>query len=294
MKTVKTIIPFLIVLFLFSANTGYAQVDTSRVNPAKLFIIITNDGGQFLGTILSQDAKEVLIDTRDRGQVSIPKYQIKEMKEIKESELTIGGDYIPAEVFSSRYFITTNGLPIEKHESYILWNLWGPDFEFGVGKNFGMGVMSSWFGIPIIGTAKYSIELGEKTSLGLGALLGSGTWVVPDFGLALPYAALTFGDRKSNLTFSGGYGVVFSEGNSEGRALISVAGMTKIGKKTSLVFDSFIVPSTVENQGFGLFIPCVRVQTESKKAFQFGFGALFTKGNFIPVPIPMIQWFRKL
>lgn len=294
METGKLFFVILFALFVLSAKSSYSQADTSLKNPVKLYVITTNDGGQFMGTILFQDAKEVLIDTKDRGQISIPKYQIKEMKEIRESELTLGGEYIPAEVFSSRYFLTTNGLPIEKHESYILWNLWGPDFEFGVGKNFGMGVMSSWIGVPIIGTAKYSIELGEKTSLGLGVLLGTGTWVVPDFGLALPYAALTFGDRKSNLTFSGGYGAVFSAGNSDGRTLLSFAGMTKIGKNTSLVFDSFIVPSTAGNQGFGLLIPCVRLQTESKKAFQFGFGALFEDGNFIPAPIPMIQWFRKL
>ena len=112
----------------------------------------------------------MLIETKDRGQISIPKYQIKEMKELGQDDLSAKGEYIAPESFATRYFITTNGLPLEKRESYILWSLWGPDFEFGVTKDLSVGLMTSWIGVPIIGSIKGSIKLGPKASMALGGI----------------------------------------------------------------------------------------------------------------------------
>jgi hypothetical protein len=297
MKASLLIFALFCLFSVFLTPKCLAQADTTKTLPQKIYVITTNDGGQFLGPILSQDAKEVLIDTKDRGQVSIPKYQISEIREIKKSDLSAKGDYMPSEVFATRYFITTNGLPIEKRESYILWSLWGPDFEFGVGKNLGVGVMTSWLGVPIIGSVKYSIELAPKVSMALGGLLGTGSWVEPSFGLALPYVALTFGDRKSNISFSGGYGAVFYQGDNNGRGLLSVAGMTKVSKKVSLVFDSFIAPKSSNLNGLSIIIPGIRLQTDRNKTFQFGFAGLYTNtqdsGGQV-VPIPFVQFFTKL
>ena len=297
MKASLPIFTLFCLFFVFSTTKSYAQADTTKTTDQKFYLITTNDGAQFQGQILFQDAKEILIDTKDRGQISIPKYQVKEILEIKKSELSAKGEYMPAEVFATRYFITTNGLPIEKRESYILWSLWGPDFEFGVGKNLGVGIMTSWLGVPIIGSVKYSIALAPKVSMALGGLLGTGSWVEPSFGLALPYVALTFGDRKSNISFSGGYGAVFFEGDNNGRGLLSVAGMTKVSKKVSLVFDSFIAPKSSNLNGVTILIPGIRLQTDRNKTFQFGFAGLYTNtednGSQV-VPIPFVQFFTKL
>lgn len=275
-----------------------------------MYVITTYNGGQFVGEIIKQDDKEISIQTRDRGKVTIPKYEVNEIKEIKNGELNAKGEYIPEEVFSTRYFITTNGLPIKKGEHYVLWNLYGPEIHFGVGKNFGVGLMTSWIGMPIIGSAKYSVQLNEKTSLGLGTLIGTGSWVAPDFVMALPYTAITYGDRRNNINFSGGYGVIAYGGNSDGNALLSIGGMKKVGKKVSIVFDSFIVPqvrfvNSTYNSVTGistnsttyspvaLIIPGIRIQGETDKAFQFGFAGVYGNNQFTPIPIPFIQWFRK-
>ncbi|TND08531.1 MAG: hypothetical protein FD123_2327 [Bacteroidetes bacterium] len=322
MKTLPIKILFLPALLFFMTGTVAAQstTDTTKVQKekeGKIFVVTKNDGTEFVGKIISQDAREVVIETQKLGQIAIPKHEIREIKEVDKGDMTSDGEYIPKEVFSTRYFITTNGLPIEKGESYVQWNLFGPDFQFGVGKNFGMGIMTSWIGMPIIGSAKYSMELGDNVSLGLGTLVGTGSWVAPDWGMALPFGALTIGDRKRNINFSGGYGAVFYDGNSEGRALCSVAGMFKAGNKISLVFDSFIMLPGKSEQvlvtgynyssgtsysyyearkkpGFALLIPGIRWQTDSKKAFQFGFAGLSVDGEVVPVPIPMVQWYRKL
>jgi len=74
MITKNFIIVTLLALMFLLGNNAIAQIDTTKITTNKIFIIITYDGGEFIGKIIFQDAKEVIIETIDRGQVSIPKY----------------------------------------------------------------------------------------------------------------------------------------------------------------------------------------------------------------------------
>ncbi|WP_258542177.1 hypothetical protein [Parvicella tangerina] len=304
-------------LLLFASSILFseihAQFDIDTTKKEQIYLITTNNDGSFLGKIISIDSREVLIQTNTIGEVYIPKYQINSIEVIEEDRMTENGNYLPNEVFATRYFITTNGLAIEKGENYIQWNWYGPDIQFGVGKNFGVGVMTSWAGVPVIGTMKYSIPLGDKFSCGVGSLIGTASWVSPESGGALPFGVLTFGDRKSNLNISGGYSFLSIEGDYDGRPLFSIAGLAKIGKKVSLVFDSFIAgqggyikdmeydPITGKpyevlkrRKGGALLIPGVRLEFSSQNTFQFGFGGIIADGEIQPFPIPMVQWYRKI
>lgn len=307
----------LLVLFLFLPFTNAeAQdyVDTTKTQ--KMVKVEKNDGTIYIGVVLKEDAREVLLKTEKLGELYIPKHEIKSITEIKQGDLGKNGEYIPEEVFATRYFITTNGLPIEKGESYIKWNLMGPDFQFGVGENFSLGIMTSWVASPLLASAKYSINVNEKFNIGLGTLLGTGSWASPDYFLGLPYVTATIGDRRSNISISGGYGFVAYKitesyydtsgvyhermvSHSEGRLLLSIGGMIKLGKSVSLVFDSFISPP-IGNQQYSLsiLIPGLRFQTDPDRAFQFGFtGVVYNDGSgpeVVPFPIPMVSWFRRL
>ncbi|HLP10987.1 MAG TPA: hypothetical protein VK177_03585 [Flavobacteriales bacterium] len=283
------------------------QIDTTKFNSTTLFIVVKNDGTEFIGTILKMDAREILMNSTSLGMVYIPKHDVRTIKEIKPGEFK-NGVYFSEEVFATRYFITTNGLPIQKNENYVQWNLFGPDFQFGVTKNLGVGILTSWVGIPIIANAKYSIPLSDKLHLGVGALVGTGSWAFVKAGIALPFASLTFGTRRSNINIAYGYGQIWNEkGTGSGRSLISIAALKKITQKISLVFDSFIVPpgtdyfvsttngGVISNHrpGLSLICPGFRWHTGVNRAMQFGFmGIVFDKKS-IPVPLPMIQWFRK-
>ena len=215
------------------------------------------------------------------------------MRPAEKGEITALGVFKPNETFATRYFFSTNGLPIKKGDSYILWSLWGPDFQFGVAKNFGIGITTTWIGAPAVATAKYSITIDDNTHIALGALTGSGSWIAPKFGLAVPFASLTWGNRRSNFTISGGYGAVWGENSSGGRVLFSVAAMAKVSDKASLVFDSFIMPGNGKDKSYGaIYIPGLRFQTAANKAFQFGFAGISDGEHFSP--IPMVQWFRML
>jgi hypothetical protein len=327
-----------IIFLLISSLTSNKLLAQSPVTieADKLYLVTKFDGAEFLGNIVSYDARELLIRTQKIGDVYIPKHEIKEIKEVNPE---IYKEFSGEELFATRYFITTNGLPIKKGENYIQWNLYGPDFQFGVADNFGVGIMTSWAAIPIIINAKYSINLGKNTNMALGLLAGTGSWAAPDFGGVLPFAALTFGNRKNNITFSAGYGALFLSNDvynpmtyistkdhfTEGRVLLSIAGMAKISPKFSIVFDTFISPigteRTVTNwvdkgvydptkpnyipnyvqeksiersPGLAIILPGIRWQLKPDAAFQFGFTGFYFDNKFQPFPIPMVQWYRRL
>lgn len=65
--------------------------------------------------------------------------------------------------------------------------------------------------------------------------------------------------------------------------------------KLSLVFDSFFL---VNQQGgplsAGFIIPGLRWNQSENRAFQIGFAGIINDGQAAPIPLPMLQWFRRL
>ena len=284
----------LLLSFLCFSYLSFSQNDSISVQDTNQYRFVKTDGGEIFGKILSQDAREILVLTKDNRKIYIPQHTIKEIVLISSSNFNQKCDFVGEDKFSTRYFITTNGLPIKKGENYVQWNLFGPDFQFGIGKNLGVGLMTSWFGIPIIGTIKKSWELGDKTQVAIGGLFGTGSWASPDFGGMLPFGTISFGDRTKNIAISAGYGAIWQDGGTTGRALTSIAGMIKVSQKVSLVFDSFIFLPGKTESGLALLIPGVRIHQSEGKAIQFGFIGMYANNELIPVPIPSIQWYRSL
>jgi hypothetical protein len=317
---------FVISFFLLCfVNTSFSQIDTLKTDTS-LYRIIKTDKGELIGHIIQSDSREVRLMTLDNREIVIPQFMIQKIEKINEKDLSKTGDYVGEDRFSTRYFITTNGLPIKKGEHYIQWNLFGPDLQFGVGKNVGIGLMTSWLATPVIATAKYSIPLREKLQLAVGTLIGTSSWAGfsnsdMNFGGILPFVTLSAGNRKANLAISGGYGATWFDSEITGRPLTSVAGMVKISRKISLVFDSFMVLSgksevttetrtdynpntgawesysvqvTEKKPGVFLFIPGLRWHQGPDRAFQFGFLGVYSMDEFLPIPLPMVQWYRNL
>lgn len=253
--SLRFLLPCFVFLFHFQVFAQEAPVTGTDDQPP-VFVVVKNDGVRFYGQIISQDAREVLMDTQELGLVYIPRHEIREIRQVASRELDEKGLYLAGEVFSTRYFISTNGLPVQRGENYVLLNMHGPDFQFGVSENVGVGIMTTWFGAPVVATAKYSLTLKKDLNLGMGVLLGTGSWALPRFGFALPFGAITYGDRAKNITFSAGYGGIFYRRESyvyytdthnnqnvrEGSFLFSLGGMLKTGRVVSLVFDSFLMP----------------------------------------------------
>lgn len=75
---------------------------------------------------------------------------------------------------------------------------YGGEAHFAVSDNLSVGIMTTWAAIPVIGSVKYSINIGENLNLGLGTLLGSGSWAQPSAFGFLGYGSLTVGNRVSS------------------------------------------------------------------------------------------------
>ena len=293
---------FYSLLFLLNLQVCLmAQVDLKDIDSSKTYIITTFDGAEFVGKFISFDAKEVTIVRKHLGEIIIPTYQISEIIELSNKDISDPDKYIRDQVFASRYFITTNGIPIKKGDNYFNINLFGPDIQLGIRDNLGIGIMTTWLASPIIGSIKYSIPMQNNSSIALGALVGTGSWVAFDTGLALPYIAVTQGDSKHNFSFSAGYGAVRfvnifdgERGQWRGDALFSVAGMTGVSQNFSFVFDSFIVTGIGKDHSLvALLIPGFRLQLNKIVALQFGFTAIYYDRELANFPIPMGNVFVK-
>lgn len=298
MKT-KSILILLLTAMLLNGPAGIVNaqdpviVDQSQVR--KLFIVIKNDGTEFIGYLVSQDERDVVLDTENIGRVAIPRHEIREIKEVDQGDLR-DGVYIGNPIFSSRYFLTTNGLSMKKGDSYALISLYGPEAHFSLADNFTLGGITTWIGVPLVVSLKYSIHVNDNLHFGVGALAGTLSWY--DFGSVggLAYGSVTLGNHINNLTISGGYvGIsaisIDGEDISGSKPLISVAGMVRLGKNVSFVGDSFILAT---ESPLVVIIPGLRFSRSERKAFQFGFAGVIFEGEAIPFPIPMLSWFLKI
>ena len=271
--------------FIFSFNFGFSQ--TYPADSTKLVCITLNDGTKIIGKVTQNNERELTVSSTNGRRQIIPQYFVKTISDINESDMSKNGKYLGKDNYCTRYFLTTNGLPIEKGKNYIQWNLFGPDIQFSVSDHFGVGIVTSWIGNPVVGSFKYSNKISKNVHYAIGGLVGTTTWY-GRAGLALPFAALTFGNGRNNINFSSGYGAVWKGFESNGTALYSIAGMAKLSNKLSFVFDSFITKE------FGFFTPNLRYHFTETNAFQFGIAFLQAEGEFRRIPLPMFQWYRRL
>lgn len=197
----KHIISTLLFLFVF-ALVSYAQPE-----PTQKLVKLTN-GKQYSGIILSDDGREVLIETNELGKIYIKKTDIRSISDFKKDEyVVIDDEIVRSNAFGTRYAFTTNALPIKKKENYYMINLWGPEFHLAIADNFNVGVMTTWIGSPLALATKYSFQTkNPKLNFSIGELAGSGGYIDANSFFSLSFANVTFGDRDKNLTIGMGYG----------------------------------------------------------------------------------------
>lgn len=281
--------------FIFSFNLGFSQIFPA--DSTKLVCVTLNDGTKIIGKVTQNNERELTVSSLDGRRQIIPQFFVKTISEVNESDMSKNGKYLGKDNYCTRYFLTTNGLPIEKGKNYIQWNLFGPDIQFSVSDHFGVGIMTTWFANPVVGSFKYSNKISKNVHYAIGGLVGTTTWRFNGglgngenrgSGLALPFAALTFGNGRNNINFSYGYGASWKGLESQGTALYSIAGMAKLSNKLSFVFDSFITKE------FAFFTPNLRYHFTETNAFQFGFAFVQALGEFRQIPFPICQWYRRL
>ena len=268
MKTSAALLVFMLVTLGQYAFTQETSQDSTKA--PQLSLIVKNDGSEYIGVILSDDGREILLETKNLGKIYIAKSDIKNITKIENEADIVYGEYRQDGPFTTRYSFTTNALPIKKGENYALVNLYGPEVHFALSDRFSLGIMTTWIVSPFVLAAKYTFKTNnEKVNFSIGSLFGSSGYLNNFRGYGgLHFANLTFGSRSKNITFSGGFahfnpgnntlleaGTVFNNQeylysysgsgfswkspNTTG-PIFSVAGIVKVGAKASFVFDSMI------------------------------------------------------
>ena len=270
-------------VFMITYSNGAKSVFKSEApegETQKLHVIIKNDGTEYIGVLLKDDGREVLIQTDNMGKLYIPKWDIKSMKLVSDAENEIKyGDYWADGPFTTRYSFTTNALPIKKGESYAMLHLFGPEVHFALLDNFSMGLMTTWIGAPLGLALKYSIKTkNEKVNFGLGTILGSASYLNNGVGYGgLHWATLTYGTREQNISVSAGYmyinlgrddvakngtytsidsgatyvsqeGTIYDSYEAwhnikpgiQNAPSFSIAAISKVGAKASIIFDAMV------------------------------------------------------
>lgn len=241
----KLRIPHIIcfVLLSCSAVLSVGQEDSTKTETLKV-IVTKNDGAQYTGFIISDDAREILINTEEVGKLYIPKHMIQSIKPFdahtlnkeEETELktdttatdtpiieehTIGTESFELEkpdgilenYITTKNILSENAMPIQRGESFIRFTFVGVEAGIPLTRNWSLGGFSSYWGLPVGLKTKYCFQLNRSIWLSLDAGYGTmafGSWAdrgIDDGGLIVS-TSLTIGDRNKNFTVKGGYGFI--------------------------------------------------------------------------------------
>ncbi len=298
------------VLLTLSTVAAWAQPETS---PTDRFTFTLKNGTEYTGTIISDDGREMLIQTETIGKLYVNKTDLKGIRKIDEKKVEefeenflTGGRYLDDGPFTTRYNITTNALPIKKGENYAMTNFHGPEVHFAVSNRLNLGIMTTWIASPLALAAKYSIPTkNPKINFSLGTILmTSGYWSnFRGYG-HLSFGNVTLGDRLNNLTLSAGYFSFTGPSNNSLRGpLASIGASFKVGPKANFIFDSmfgfidykyqFLRGADVSQFNGKAFMlsPGMRFQSTESFAWQLSMAAIAV--DKVGFPAPFLTLFKK-
>jgi hypothetical protein len=271
-------------LFIFPIGLSLAQQNPTDTNT---YVVVKNNGMEYIGKILSDDGREILLETTKLGKIYITKSDIKSITLVSSQKEVVFGEYRALGPFTTRYQFTTNAFSIKRGENYALVNLYGPEVHFSLSDRFSLGVMTTWIASPFVLAGKYALTpKATKWNFAIGTMLGTSGYLANFKGFGgLHWAVVTYGNRLNNVSFSAGYGYIKTgmDGDAERPGvyiepnfpttynrmipmrkapLISIAGIFKVGSKASFFFDSMVLfnnPKEIRSTSTGGYDPNTQI-----------------------------------
>ena len=198
---------YMILLFLAFQIQIFSQTSEEIENKNEnLVLIVKNDGGEFIGEIISDDGREILVVTKAIGKIFIIKSDISSITKVDEGlENKENKEFRASGPFTTRYYFTTNALPIKKNDNYGLIHLYGPEIHLSVGNKTSIGIMATWIASPIALVLKQQIYSNNNFHVSIGSIIGSSGYINQGqtYG-GLHWGTMTIGNRLSNVSFSAG------------------------------------------------------------------------------------------
>lgn len=320
----------LIAFFCLLGGVINAQDSLKTVQPTQdttiqkvMHLIVTDTRKEYIGEILSDDGRELLLETIKLGKIYLLKSEITEIKKLdsyKDAKDIENGTYTGNHLSGTRYFLGTSAFKIEEEESYMAFHAWGYEFQKNLENSWTFGFMTSWVGAPVVLTAKTSIKLEDNLHMSVGALAGTSSWLARGrYTGQLAFTNFTFGNVNNNLTLS--FGGLFIQDlqpetrqieiwnpatvtsswieettDNSSQSFLGSMGMNfKIGEKTSFCME--IIYSTNPNTNVLIATPGFKMENPNKDVFQFGISTVSinrTDGTSNLFPLPTLTLFRKI
>lgn len=202
----------LLTLVLVSLLVSFLSIIYAQVEPidTTFRLIEKNDGTKYIAIILSDDARELLIETETIGKIYILKSEVKRITLIENTDAIKNGELLEESPFSTRYAFTNNALPIKRNDHYAMVNLFGPEVHFAVNDHLNIGVMTTWIGSPLVAVGKFTIPTSnKKVNFSIASMVGTTGYLNSFRGFGgLHWGTVTYGDRKNNISLSAGFGYI--------------------------------------------------------------------------------------
>ena len=256
MKDLRTALLFLSMIFI---------IHSMAAQNVQMVHIKLKNGNTIIGQQLSENDTTIVLQSEGMGKISIEKNSIKTLKKISPSAIK-NEEYWFENPNASRYLFAPSGYSLKAGEGYYQnFMLFYNSFGYGFSDRFtaGLGIIPVTFGEGLFFTfkAKYAIPLVEdKWNVGTGFLYSSG------FGdkLGIGYGVLTYGTREHNVTIGAGYG--WTDGDIANRPIITISGMTRLGKKLGLVSENWLIPK--ENYTYN-YDPATGQSTQTNRSYKY-------------------------
>lgn len=239
---VKPPLLLMLVVSFFVLSIGAFGQARPEPQDTIIYLIVTDDGNSYKGTIIDRNSEYLLLETDNIGTIRLQFDHIQQMEKITSSPIqaTSQSAKPSARPQETTYHFTPNGYGLKKGEGYYQnIYLFINQFYVGLTDYFTIGgglVPIPADGMPLWVTPKLSIPLAEdKVNLGIGSINGVVLgYSSENFGAF--YANLTFGSRERNFSIGAGKG--YSNGLTEGMAF-SVSGQYRVGQGAYLVTENY-------------------------------------------------------
>jgi hypothetical protein len=269
-QIVKTIL--LLTIFFCHFSVSKAQNDPVEKKDT-IYMITTNDGGEFVGKIISDDGREVVIMDRAKGKIILPKYAIKAMEMVNQSNV-VGNIIVHTNPHPSRYLFSPSAIALKKGEGYMNWFYFLLfQMQYGITENFSAGITTSWFLAPTLLNLKYTIPFADNFCLAVGGQVGK-LYITDDNMVSVGFASGTYGTVESNVSLNVGYGSY----DRAGITIATLSGVHRIGENASIMGE-FWYCQPKNGDPFFMGGPAFRLYSGRKATFDIALLAFGFKDN---------------
>lgn len=262
----------LIVLCSVAADAVYAQEEPAADSTSALVRIELSDGSVFIGTVVEENAREIVLRTQAGAAVTIPKSEIRR-REAFAGRIE-GGRVIRYDPNRTRLLFSPTARPLGRGHGYVaVYELVIPFVAVGITERVSLSggtvLLPGAFGRVFYVAPKVTLVNGPRLAVALGGV-GLGVFVEDEDATAgIGYGLVTYGGPERAITVGAGF--AFAEGEIADGALVVVGGETQVSNSVKLLTENYVVPVETNVTTCPLQTPCTTTtETDYEVALSAG------------------------